>query len=406
MKWRFLWMLSLLICRQPLWAADILRLPIGDPARKDKRVSLVLDGITDTRTGETLSPTQLVERLRDVDLLLVGEDHTSVEVHQIQERIILALAESGRPVVIGLEMFPYTEQEHLDHWNQGFLTETGFVNLADWYTNWGYNWRYYRSIFLSARDRGIPMFAVNTPRSVVSAVREKGFDGLSDEEKEHIPETIDTDDPEHLELFKAYFEGEDDEEGFHASLSEEQLQGMFDAQCTWDATMAHNATRILDSRPESDPIMVVLVGAGHVAYGLGIQRQAAQWFDGKTASLIPLPVRNEGEPIREVQASYADYLWGYPPEPDTAFPTLGVSTHADKESGRLKIIFVENDTPAKRSGLKTGDILLELEGRPLTDRSMLNRAVSSLQWGDSLRFTVQREGETQAVTVHFRRVLE
>ena len=71
-------------------------------------------------------------------------------------------------------------------------------------------------------------------------------------------------------------------------VSEEQLFSMFEAQCTWDAAMAYNAVRALEARPEA--IMVVLVGSGHVAYGLGIQRQAEQWFDGKVATLVPVPV--------------------------------------------------------------------------------------------------------------------
>ena len=38
-------------------------------------------------------------------------------------------------------------------------------------------------------------------------------------------------------------------------------------------------------------IVVVLVGSGHVAYGLGIERQARRWFDGEVSTLIPLAIR-------------------------------------------------------------------------------------------------------------------
>ncbi len=403
-----LWLLLCLFW-VPLKAADLLQMPIGDPARKDRRVPLMLDAVTDAQTGETITLADLVQQLAGVQLVFVGENHTSTEVHQIQERIIRALADSGRTVLVGLEMFPYTEQKHLDSWNSGYLTEEGFVRLADWYRNWGYNWRYYRSIFLMAQQRNIPLFAVNTPRSVVSAVRQKGFDGLSEEERAHVPETVDTENPEHFELFKAFFasDDEDEEEGFHTSLSEEQWQGMFNAQCTWDASMGYNATQTLARFADRNPIMVVLVGAGHVAYGLGIERQAAQWFDGKMASVIPLPVRDgKGEPIEEVQASYANYLWGYPPERFAAFPALGISSHADKESGRLKVIFVEKESAAERAGLKTGDLLLTLEGEPLEHRSQLNSVLASKEWGDSLQLGIQRDAQTLEITVYFRRVWE
>ena len=65
-------LLVLVACRPSAAADDSLHLPVGDPARKDKEVKLVLDGITDTRTGEVLTPAGLGERLRGARLVLVG----------------------------------------------------------------------------------------------------------------------------------------------------------------------------------------------------------------------------------------------------------------------------------------------------------------------------------------------
>ena len=53
----------------PLVAKDdgqsVLNLTIGDPARKDRQVELVLDGITDTRTGEVIVPSDLPGKVAD-----------------------------------------------------------------------------------------------------------------------------------------------------------------------------------------------------------------------------------------------------------------------------------------------------------------------------------------------------
>ena len=83
-----------------------LTLEIGDPARKDKKADLVLDAITDTRTGELLSPAEVAERLADKRLVLVGESHTDINFHRAQLRIIQELNKAGRKVLLGLEMFP------------------------------------------------------------------------------------------------------------------------------------------------------------------------------------------------------------------------------------------------------------------------------------------------------------
>src|SRR5512133_1978027 len=124
----------------PAVGDKLLHLSIGDPARKDREAPLVLDAITDTKTGEPITPDELVKRLANTRLLLVGEEHTNSDFHGVQLRVLQALVKSGRRVLIGLEMYPYTEQRFLDQWHDGLLTEDGFLRLSRWYDNWGYNW--------------------------------------------------------------------------------------------------------------------------------------------------------------------------------------------------------------------------------------------------------------------------
>ena len=47
----------------------VFDLEIGDPKRKGRQVAVVLDGITDTATGELLTPQELAERLADTRIL-------------------------------------------------------------------------------------------------------------------------------------------------------------------------------------------------------------------------------------------------------------------------------------------------------------------------------------------------
>jgi len=381
-------------------AESLLRLPLGDPSRRDRRVELVLDGITDSRTGEQLAPHDLPARLEGARLLFVGEQHVDVEFHRIQLRVIEELQRAGRKVSIGLEMFPYTEQRSLDQWTAGLLTERGFLELADWYEHWGYDWKYYREILLFARDHGLAMYALNTPRDVVRAVRRKGLENLNEEEARHVPPSIDTASAEHLRLFRAMFE-EDADDDFHAALPEAELRAMFEAQCTWDATMGHSAVQAL--RRDDDPraILVVMVGAGHVAYDLGIQRQARQWFDGRMASILPVSVGDACEPEHEVQASYADFVWGVPPAEQPFHPFLGLST--TESDGRRKVIHVSPDSPAERAGFAPGDVLLSMDGQDLSNQRTLKRLTAEKQWGDRAVFAISRGDERIERTVYLRR---
>lgn len=377
-----------------------LNIALGDPARRDRQAALLLDAITDTRKGDTLSPVELPARLAGVRLLFVGENHTNHEFHQAQLQIMRELARSGRQVLIGLEMYPYTQQAHLDRWLAGGLTEEAFLEQSQWYRNWGYHWNYYREIFLFARDHKLRMFAVNTPREVVSAVRKKGFENLTPEEAAHIPGKIDTDSAEHRQLFHAFFTEQD---SLHSSMSEEQWEGMFRAQCTWDATMAYNAIQALKANGGPDAIMVVLIGAGHVAYDLGAPRQAALWFEGKTASLIPIPVvSDQGEAVK-VRASYAQFLWGLPKETDPLYPSLGLSTPEKKPGEFFPVIAVRKDSVAAAAGFAEGDLLVSMDGTPLTDKETLNRLMAGKRWGDLARFEIRRGDKTLTLNAALRR---
>lgn len=399
----------LLLLAAPLAAEDpSLHLAIGDPARKDREAPVVLDGITDSGTGELLAPSELAPRLSGVRLLLVGESHTNADFHQIQLRVIEELHRAGRPVLIGLEMFPYTEQQYLDQWIGGLLTEEGFVRLSRWYKNWGYNWGYYRDIFLFARDRGIRMFAVNAPREAITAVRQKGFDALSPEEAAHLPRHVDTTSQDHRALIRSFFGGVGGDDPLHGGMSPEQFEGMYTAQSTWDATMGHNAVKALREHGAPGSVMVVLVGSGHVAYGLGIQRQVAPGFEkefgGRIASLIPVPVRDEdGDPVAKVQASYADFIWGVPPEGDPLWPGLGFSTGMGEGEAARKVLFVTKGSAAEKAGFQPGDLLLTFDGTAVTDKEVLNRLLAGKRWGDTAVFTVKRGEETRTLTVSFRR---
>ena len=393
-------LLSVVFLATPVRGEDPLKLPIGEPARKDRQAPLVLDAITDTSSGALLTPEELAGRLAGARLVLVGEGHTEMDSHRVEKRVIEGLHHAGRRVLIGLEMYPYPEQAWLDQWTDGKLTEEALLEGSHWYKNWGYNWLYYRDIFLFARDNRLRMFAVNAPREVVSAVRKKGFQGLTPEEAAHIPTEIDTKNADHLRLFKASF----DDASFHAAMNDEEWQAMLNAQCTWDATMGFNAVAPL--RKDDDPraVMVVLVGAGHVQYGLGIERQVKPWFSGKVASVIPLSVEDQKKaPVRSVQASFANFLWGIPAESAPLYPDLGISTRTREQDKQLEVIDVEKDSPAARAGLQVQEVLLTFDGTPIVDRETLSRSMAGKRWGDAAVLTVRRADATVPIIVLLRR---
>lgn len=398
---------ALAACLAPAARADqrALNLPIGDPARKQREVPLVLDAITDAASGELITPPELAARLDGVKLVFVGESHTDIEFHRVQLRVLRALHERGRQVLVGLEMYPATaEGQHwLDRWHADpALGEDAFVAESRWYRSWGYHWNYYREIFAFARASGIRMFGVNVPRDVVQTARTKGLEALTPEQRALLPARVDTDNAEHQRLFRAFF-GEAD--SLHGNMPDAMFQGMFRAQCTWDAAMGWNALEALRRHGGEKAIMVVLVGSGHVAYGLGAERQARLWFDGRTASVIPVPIREDHDDalVAKVQASYADFVWGLPPATDPLYPSVGLSTPEQKSGERYKVIMVAKPSPAAAAGFEVGDELVSIDGTAYTDKETVNRLMAGKRWGDALVYKVLRGGEERTLTVHLRR---
>ncbi|UCG71888.1 MAG: ChaN family lipoprotein [Chromatiales bacterium] len=382
-------------------ADDVLYLDVGDPERRDRQAPVMLDAITDTRTGEFISTDELVERLAGTNILFIGEEHTSIDFHRVQAHLIRALHESGRQVLIALEMFPYTQQKELDRWTRGQYEEAEFLKSADWYRYWGYHWDYYADIFRYARDNRIRMFGVNAPRKVIKAVRTEGFEDLSEEDLEHIPTTVDTDSPEHRRVYLAYFEDGDE---LHTELPPEQLDGMVRAQATWDAVMGWNSLQALRRHGGPNAIVVVLIGAGHAVYGVGSQRQIEPRFDGGIAALVPVSVTDtDGDPVTSVQASYADFIWGVPGSTDPVYPMLGVSLAGALGRAPNYIIQVDEDSPAAAAGLEVGDQLVAVNGAPVSDPASLRWSMGDRRWGDSVEVELRRDEETIRADVLLRR---
>jgi len=187
-------------------------------------------------------------------------------------------------------------------------------------------------------------------------------------------------------------------------MSDSMLKSMQAAQATWDASMAYNSVKVLKAAPR-DTILVVLVGSGHVAYGVGIEHQARQWFDGKITTLIPVPVQDSDEkPVPDVKASYANFVWGIPAEREELYPSLGIST--TNASGARKIINVEKDSVGARAGLKVDDLIIALDGVATPDRESWNREIAGKNWGDTAVVTVKRGGVEMKINVELRRTVK
>ena len=379
------------------------QLRIGDPVRPDHVLVPVLDGILDARRGELIDSAEFARRLRDVRVLFIGEEHTNGEFHRVQLRAIEALHAAGRKVIIGLEMFPWGGNPALERWSRGELDENSFLDESRWYEVWSHHWGHYRDIFFFARDRKLRLVGLNAPREVVRAVRASGgFDGLDPASRSRLPPMIDLSSAEHRQLVQSYFDPDD---ALHSKMSAEQQERLYLAQVTWDAAMGWQAGQSLSVPVDPQEIVVVLIGAGHVAYDLGAARQLAGGFKGGIASLIPVtvPPRSSATGPKTVSAAYAQFLWGVPQTAQPTLPVLGVSLMGRIGKEPTQVIQVDADSSAAAAGIRVGDVLRSLDGAAVDGTAALQRKVGDYRWGDSATLAIERNGQPLKLTVHFRR---
>lgn len=225
--------------------------------------------LVDTKTLRVCTPDDLAKAADGTRFVYLGEGHTNAEHHRMQAQIIEALVRRGRDVIVGFEMFTRPKQDDLNPWTLGWWSEDEFIRQSEWKTQWGYDYALYRPIFEAVKAHKLPMVALNVPRDWARTVGRKGLAGLSDDQRRQLPADINLGWKDHKAVFAAMIGGH--------PMTGPSGDNMYAAQVLWDVGMADSALKYWDRCPRSSKsVLVVIAGAGHVMYGLGINGRIAQ----------------------------------------------------------------------------------------------------------------------------------
>jgi uncharacterized iron-regulated protein len=215
----------------------------------------------------------LIEELKGVRLVFIGEMHDREGHHRAQLQMIRALREAGLPVVVGLEMIRRESQGALDLWVAGRMSEDNFLRV--YRQNWSM-WPLYRDIFLYARQARIPMLGLNLPREITQQVARNGFASLSAQQMGELPGVRCDVDARYQEFIRRSLGG-------HPHNGAQFLH-FCEAQLLWDSVMAQNLLDYLGRYP--DATIVVLAGSGH-AWKHGVPEQIRRRQNVPMRVLLP-----------------------------------------------------------------------------------------------------------------------
>jgi uncharacterized iron-regulated protein len=375
----------------------ILQLKLGHPEFADKTMSVSPGQIYSAKSGTSLSFEKMLQQMSSARVVYVGESHNSLPMHQIQARIIRALFAQGQDLSIGLEMFTEERQAFLNQWSLGLLTEDEFIRAAEWYVAWNFNYNYYSDIFNASRDLNIPIYALNAPRTLISKIRMRGWDALTEEEKAQVPEP-DLSHDGHRQLIRAVFADMDMPHQMKGAGLEKVFESLYRAQSAWDEVMAHNVVQALDWNERR---MVVLAGAGHCWYNLGINRRVYEKKNWAYSTVICVTVP-KGESSVTVSRGLADFVWALAEEDKPVYPSVGLKFKKFEHLENLVLDQKPIDGMALDAGFEKGDVILTVDDRNFYGINDLRIYLSKFTWGDQVKIKLLRNGQEKEIELEFK----
>jgi uncharacterized iron-regulated protein len=357
-------------------------------------------------TGLRVSMEGMMEMLSGARLVSVGETHDNLNDQRVELTVVRELHRRfpGK-VAVGMEMFREPQQESLDRWVRGELTELEFLKASGWYETWGFDFGAYRDLLLFAKENRIDVIALNPSKDLQQAVAGAGLDNVSEEIRRKLPE-IDETDPWQRAVLRGVFEG-------HAGhgRGDESFASFYRVQLLWEETMAQRVVDYLKSPRGEGKRMVTITGGWHVKYGFGLPKKVVRRLPIPYAILLPeeisTPEQKEGRLMRvelpEVPLLPAHFTW-YVPFESIEERRVRMGIRMEEREGRLFVVSVVPESPADKAGIAKGDELVAFDGHPLKESADVYFRVGEKRAGDAVQVTVRRGGEEKPLPLTFFRM--
>jgi uncharacterized iron-regulated protein len=366
----------------------------------------------DPASGEVLQAEQVFERLAGTRIVLLGEAHTTASHHRWQQYMLSALHSRNARLIVGFEMLPRRVQAALDAWSKGELTETEFLEQAQWQKVWGYDADLYLPLLHFVRLNRLPAIALNIDRELVSQVGQQGWRALSDEQRMGLSEPAPASDDYRDSLAQLYAykqtltaaaEGEDAAEpDMDEILRSDEFSNFVDAQLTWDRAMAEALAAAYRSDPQA--IVVGIVGRGHLEYGYGIPHQLAAMGIEDVEVLLPLDSTDSCDPLPAELASAVFIVDAASEEPLPPRPRLGILIEGGDFGVRVMQVFA--GSVAAQSGIVEGDVIQAAAGFKTVTNSSLVEIIQRQAPGTWLPLKVRRGDESLELLAKFPQSFE
>ena len=364
---------------------------------KNFPAQIAVDDIIHVPTGKKVSFSNLSPFFDCAGILYIGETHANKASHEVQLKALKACYEKFQGnIAIGMEMFTRPYQPFLDRWIAGEIDENKFMEDTQWDTEWGYDYALYKDILDFAREKKIPVVALNAPKAVVKMVSKKGLKDLSEEEKNLLPE-IDTSDFFH----RVYMEGII---GKHVDQGAD-LERYNEVQSLWEEYMAQTIVDYLSSWEGKGKKLLVFAGNGHIIYDFGIPKRVFRRNALPYYTIYPAEFQedkptlsNQDLFLAEIPLEPSDFIWVISPVIEQKRIYLGVQLPKTGDK-KLAIQTVTPGSPAEKAGILADDVILSVDGKSVKSVVELVHYLQTKCFGDTCIVDVDRGGATFTYSV-------
>mgnify|MGYP001566314969 FL=1 len=369
-------------------------------ALQQMTLTKVYDSFLDLNTYEIIDFDTLVQRLKNIQVIYVGENHINPDHHLLQLNILKALYQNNRKVALGMEFLKRANQTDLDDFTAQKISfqevtpriKGGFSTI----------YQHYEELLKFAGENKVKLVGLSAPDELENKLRSEGRDKLTEEEKKLIAQDIDTGNPDHkryvINLFQPMMAG--------GVMDQNQkiIEQFYIRQCIRDETMGESVANYLKSQSGNDTAQIIIIaGNGHVEYKFTIPDRAAKRFPMQFQTIIPIDVdskTNFGKLITENKGT-GDFISFCKPIPVSSNdqsenmsrekkPLLGITLNPDRDQKGCQINEVVVGLPAARAGLQAGDVIIKINENLINNQDDLQAFLKTKKTGDEVTILALR----------------
>ncbi len=271
--------------------------------------------VIETASGRPVDTESWLRELPTYDIVYLGEEHHNRHHVQAAVRVIESLVGSGYRPVLAMEMFAWDGQSALDRQIlEGGADRERFLQEARWRENWGGPYDDYEPLIRIARERRLPVLALNAPLSLVRRVAKQGLAAAQQDPEAArwgMKDEPIVDDPAYRDRIIRQLQQ------CHGGGPDSLYQQMYEASMFRDEGMAKTLIqtwRASRSGPSTDHRPIIsYTGGGHIQYNLPIPKRVTRRGEGTVRQVTIYMASFEPARTHELQEiikdGIADYVW-------------------------------------------------------------------------------------------------